>query len=1199
MVNQVKTKIGKGILLISALLLLTPFMNQLSNPFNNPNTPFEDYPEPFQQAFAESQVGTITRTKDQSTEIIAVNATHVTKKQVFGLTEFILVNGKYINAKVTEDANFVYVDARTPVKISKSTCELVELDKGRIADNLAARKTTDYTILTSDNSITWNNPLDAKTCNSLVYITNSTGTFVTATQTIGSTELQIIYAWYENQELIESFFIPKNNGISKYIAVKETQEVQNAIETLDFNTNKYVQVATGVKKIKADNTQVTNANHTETKQTTTKRTLVYEKQGSKPMVYDTSGAGEFFNSITISNDNGKLVTEILYTKEDTKLNAGQSYTIDPTFGYTTGTFTQPILEDCNVNWITNSARMVGGDTGSCYFVTEEWDTTSITDGSDVTNVNFRYDISAIDAGAPVCSAVTLSVQPSVSTLAQEGDAVRAGSVYAAIDCDNTQTQTVVDLGTTADTNVENLLTSNYFSLGLRKNPDDNAANRASFANNQLEVTYSAPVTQQVKFRLFESDGTTAVASASIIVKNSTATTTLTTNSTGVTPAIGLKSITNHNVTTKTSTNYVVYKQFNWQPTANQTETRTGNIFDVTGCSSTLSNTMMNDTDRHNVASVPLTPTCTSDVLTFNYFYKNLGMGSGGSNQTTTIRLEVPASSSYARSQTAYVNGTAIAMTYSAGVLTSGTIQVDNGANNVILKVRITFSTITPQPPVNPNVKLNGTTGTYQVDTLTVKWTPNNATWTTGYRIYNSTNNVSYSLTTSGLANGTTFYNHNIAEHNKLMYYKIYSEPYSAGNPPSTTVYNRTATFPSAPTSLTITTPAANQLKLTWLAGANDGNSTRKDCSIRFDNTTTGDTGGWVTEVTNSTIAGTCTNRQYTKSSINGGSSYTFQVREGNSQGWSSWSSNATGTVTSTTDITIRLFVERTGDTMKVTPHITFVSGQTDSGLPTLQSIRFYNSSAGTIINSTTLNKLFTSGMAQNFTAMYENMLGQQGSNYRMTVQVTNYTASGTVSTIENATISSYKGVYRASYFEADVPSQGNINYTQSRNSNQNLLTLVVNRDTTSTLFSIECNLKDQYYETGTWYNYTSVAWFNRSISVDARNSVVGTCYNDAQLFQFVSYNSLNGTLAITQYTESLGDLFGVPVIFLIVIFVAAVFTGIKAPVGVVVLGGTIGTMGVMGFWVDSSGNALLTAATWGFIILLVVLGMFTGKKFSG
>ena len=131
-----------------------------------------------------------------------------------------------------------------------------------------------------------------------------------------------------------------------------------------------------------------------------------------------------------------------------------------------------------------------------------------------------------------------------------------------------------------------------------------------------------------------------------------------------------------------------YKQFNWQPTANQTETRTGNIFDVTGCDAIVSDLTMNDTDRHYIASVPLTPSCTNDVLTFNYFYKRLGLGSYGLNKTTTIRFEVPNNSVYDTVPQILVNGSSISATLSNDVVTSGAIQVDNGANNVILKVTI-------------------------------------------------------------------------------------------------------------------------------------------------------------------------------------------------------------------------------------------------------------------------------------------------------------------------------------------------------------------------------------------------------------------------------------------------------------------------------------------------------------------------------
>src|SRR3990167_7941419 len=179
--------------LLSITILFSPAGFQLANPFNNPNTQFTDFPKPLQEAYAETVVGTVTRDSTWSSEILAANATHITKKSIFGLTEFITdSNGKFVNTIVTEDANYVYVDARTPVKISKSSCNLLELDKDRIANEPSTRKTTSYTISTSDNAVAWQDQV-VSSC-SILYLTNSTGTFVTADH--GKGKLVITYVWY-------------------------------------------------------------------------------------------------------------------------------------------------------------------------------------------------------------------------------------------------------------------------------------------------------------------------------------------------------------------------------------------------------------------------------------------------------------------------------------------------------------------------------------------------------------------------------------------------------------------------------------------------------------------------------------------------------------------------------------------------------------------------------------------------------------------------------------------------------------------------------------------------------------------------------------------------------------------------------------------------------------------------------------------
>lgn len=1141
-----------------------------------------------------------TRGQDYLEETIASNSTHTTKKITLGLPQYVLNNGQYVdNFLVTNSTHIKSVNAKDPIIFKKSDCTFVKYTDATFSTKLADYYST-MAIKPSGQNWSVYDPLQlACTYNTF---TNSTGQYLTVQRVHNKGTFDATYGKL------------KDNGFKSYLTFT------NGPSPTGFQNTKvsFVEVLGNIttSSIKIDRLEKFN-------QLNIGQQIIFTKNN---MTQSIITLGERFN-IDLGQDYDDLLAvrltktsattldmEIAFGATAQNLAYNQKIQTDPTYSYTVGTDFRAYL-DTAIN--TDCSQGGAGYDGSplielsdadlsdrCQGTIVEWDVSTIGTGKVITNINVRYDTTLTTSSVNcVFSKIDSSTRPStrpnnaVNSLAVWHE-INNSTEYTTATCTSDQTNTVVALGDTAETDLQTLLNTGqtWYALGMRFDPSTRLASgtiTTTPANIELEVTYTLP-SQYIRF--LENDGTTAVASASIIQANATRptssqTTTKTTNSTGwAGPFTGLSG--NQNFTAK-QTNYIVNKTINTNATSNFSIS--SRIYDVTGCDSTLSNLMTNDTDRTYLASVPLAPTCAADVLTYNYFFKTLGIGASPSNQTTTVRLQV--SSTYAQDQTLYVNGTAVSMTYSGGVLTSSAIQVGTGSQNVILKFRLPFTEIVPQPPINPNVKINGTTGTYQVKTLTIKWTPNNATWTSGYRIYNSTDNTTYGLLVSSLANGTTFYNHNINEHQKLMYYRIYSEPYSAGSPASTTVYNRTATFSTAPTGLTITNPASLQLRLSWTIPSSNGNSTLKDCSIRYDNTTAGDVAGWVTQVSNSTISGTCTNRQYTQSSLNAGTSYTYQVREGNSIGFSAWSSNATGTVTAYTDITIQLYVNKTGDAMTVVPRVTYNSGHTGSAIPTLQSIRFYNASSGTIINQTTLNKIFSaSSPAHNYTRMYEDMLGMQGSNYNIVVQVTNYSASGTISTTENATLSNFRANYRTLYQVAETESEGTYNYTASRNAAQNRLSLAVNRDTDTTFWNLECQFIDQIFDDGSWVNKSSIIAYNITTTISNRNNVVVKCWNDNPVFTFISYSSTNGTLVVTQYTEGLGNWFGVPLPFLFVIFVAAFITGKNTPIGLLILAGTIGTMGAMGFWADSTGNPLITAAIWGTVIMLTTLGIFVGKR---
>ena len=81
--------------------------------------------------------------------------------------------------------------------------------------------------------------------------------------------------------------------------------------------------------------------------------------------------------------------------------------------------------------------------------------------------------------------------------------------------------------------------------------------------------------------------------------------------------------------------------------------------------------------------------------------------------------------------------------------------------------------------------------------------------------------------------------------------------------------------------------------------------------------------------------------------------------------------------------------------------------------------------------------------------------------------------------------------------------------------------------------------------------------------------------------------------------EPLGDLFGMPMVFIFVIGLGAVFTGRSAQMGVIFIAVTIGIMIYMGYLsFDFGSSGISTAVTWGIIIIAMIGGLFVGKRWS-
>lgn len=79
--------------------------------------------------------------------------------------------------------------------------------------------------------------------------------------------------------------------------------------------------------------------------------------------------------------------------------------------------------------------------------------------------------------------------------------------------------------------------------------------------------------------------------------------------------------------------------------------------------------------------------------------------------------------------------------------------------------------------------------------------------------------------------------------------------------------------------------------------------------------------------------------------------------------------------------------------------------------------------------------------------------------------------------------------------------------------------------------------------------------------------------------------------------EGMGDFFGLPMVFIFIIGLAAVFTGRSAPMGIVFIVATMGIMGYLGY-LSFDLNDDFNNATWVVLIISMIVGLLVGKRWD-
>ena len=186
-------------------------------------------------------------------------------------------------------------------------------------------------------------------------------------------------------------------------------------------------------------------------------------------------------------------------------------------------------------------------------------------------------------------------------------------------------------------------------------------------------------------------------------------------------------------------------------------------------------------------------------------------------------------------------------------------------------------------------------------------------------------------------------------------------------------------------------------------------------------------------------------------------------------------------------------------------------------------------------------------------------------------------------------------VYTFTATSTYIPNWDSNNVSHDITRANNLFNIIVNWDTTIP-FDMTCEYKTSQQAIDKTAGITSTgtglwAFQDSGVAINDGTHVYGECTSNNQtVLTFTSYGPnliLAGAGLLNQHS---GDFLGVPAVMIFIIAVAGLFTGRSANTGILVILSVIGIAGFLGFMI-------IDQATWGFILIAGVLGLFVGRRF--
>ncbi|HCX20998.1 MAG TPA: hypothetical protein DHN29_03725, partial [Cytophagales bacterium] len=508
--------------------------------------------------------------------------------------------------------------------------------------------------------------------------------------------------------------------------------------------------------------------------------------------------------------------------------------------------------------------------------------------------------------------------------------------------------------------------------------------------------------------------------------------------------------------------------------------------------------------------------------------------------------------------------------------------------------------------------------------ITLNWTvPSDLGGTpiTNYYVERSGDNITWSALAT-IAPGTHSYVDNTLNIGATYYYRVIAEN-SVGKDPvngySAVVQYISPTLPGAASSLTAEPYGATntQIRVDWSPPANSGSHPVIGYLVERNV----DSAGWATYISDTQSAGT----YITDSSLTTGIDYSYRVYPITAAGTGVQASNIDQVTLVHAEVTIVTNVVG-GNTIEIIPTINVMAFSPDAELKLINLYmdnNFVSSQSG---SGTALPAGVTT-----FASMYA--YPTEEAEFYVTIVLTQHDGNNHVAAFDSSDVSAtpsdpFTGDldwrefrvlqgssvpseqdYTQSNLELDIQPVGSdiiVKYTPSDpaqdsvilgfNNVQQALTHVVDTES-STDYYVGVYIDPQFSQLYTTDPVTHVVSIDCNAFGNDFQALGLTCQEDDLPLGYksdIAFRSLKDPTAPTQLgIEGMGDLFGMPMVMLFVIGIAAVFTGRSAQMGGIILVALIGIMVYLGYL-----PLMWESTTWVILIIIVVIGLFIGKRWS-